>query len=160
MSKISIKGLDKAALLAALYNASQPQGMGFLHYDPTPMTIEEAKRLLVHYTSFDYLKGRIMKIDLASDEMYVGAYDRDNGQGAAQRVIDSLIATADPANEQILQTHAENTVVQAVKVQESLKEATSIVENDNMLVINLGLSDMEEYLTPKIGKYLPKDESK
>lgn len=112
---ISIKGLDKAAVLAALYNASQPQGMGNAQYDPNPMTIEEAQRILARSTNFDYLKGRVMKIDLASDEMYVGAYDRDNGQGTAQRVINSLIATADPANEQIRQTHVEHTTTQIEK---------------------------------------------
>lgn len=29
---VSIKGLGKAKVLAALYNASHPQGMGFLQY--------------------------------------------------------------------------------------------------------------------------------
>ncbi len=43
---ISINGLDKAAVLAALYNASRPQGMGFMHYDPKPMEVEEARTLL------------------------------------------------------------------------------------------------------------------
>lgn len=34
---ISIEGLDKAAVLAALYNASHPQGLGFVHAAiPTP----------------------------------------------------------------------------------------------------------------------------
>lgn len=42
MSEISLVNVDKAAYLAALYNASQPQGMGFMHYDPTPMTREQA----------------------------------------------------------------------------------------------------------------------
>jgi hypothetical protein len=36
-TSIDLKGLNKAAVLAALYNASKPQGMGFLQYDPTPM---------------------------------------------------------------------------------------------------------------------------
>lgn len=44
--KISLAGLDKAAVLAALYNASRPQGMGFMHYDPTPMTVKEASKIL------------------------------------------------------------------------------------------------------------------
>ena len=40
---ISIEGLDKSKVLAALYNASRPQGMGFMQYDPNPMTEEEAE---------------------------------------------------------------------------------------------------------------------
>lgn len=43
---ISIAGLDKAAVLAALYNAARPQGLGFLQYDPTPMTKDEAQKIL------------------------------------------------------------------------------------------------------------------
>ena len=55
MSEISLIGLDKAAVLAALYNASKPVGMGFARYDPTPMTLEEARALLERDTYFDYL---------------------------------------------------------------------------------------------------------
>lgn len=31
---INIKGLNKAKVLAALYNASKPLGLGILQYDP------------------------------------------------------------------------------------------------------------------------------
>ena len=41
--KISLVGLSKAAVLAALYNASKPQGMGFLQFNPKPM--DESCRL-------------------------------------------------------------------------------------------------------------------
>jgi hypothetical protein len=88
---VSIKGLDKADVLAALYNASKPQGMGILHYDPKPMTRAEAADLLERETYFDYLKGRVMKINLSrDDEFSEGLYDRDNGSGAAELVIRSL----------------------------------------------------------------------
>ena len=56
MSKIEILGKEKGAVLAALYNNSKPQGMGFMEYDPTPMTVEEAQELLKKTTYFDYLK--------------------------------------------------------------------------------------------------------
>ena len=42
---ISLVGLDKAKILAALYNASRPLGMGFMQYDPAPMATEEARDL-------------------------------------------------------------------------------------------------------------------
>lgn len=88
---VDIRGLNKATVLAALYNASHPQGLGFLQYDPSDMTVSEAETLLQSYTYFDYLKGRVMKVDLESDESFNEAlYDRDNGIGAAQRVIDRL----------------------------------------------------------------------
>ena len=43
---VNITGLDKGAVLAALYNNSQPLGTGFLHYDPTRMTPEEGMTCL------------------------------------------------------------------------------------------------------------------
>lgn len=87
---INIEGLDKGAVLAALYNNSQPLGMGILHYDPKEMTPEEGNSLLKEQQYFDYLKGRVMKVDLSGDEFDSWLYNRDNGQGAAERVVDGL----------------------------------------------------------------------
>ena len=108
METIDLKGLDKAAVLAALYNAAKPQGLGFLHFDPAPMTVPEASILLADRQAklkefnstggnldeiyFDYLKGRVMKVDLSGDELIFWLYDRDNGEGAAQRAIDGITA--------------------------------------------------------------------
>lgn len=85
---INIKGLDKARVLVALYNRSKGQGMGFL--DPMvnkDLTVEEAKVLLEGQTYFDYLRGRVMKIDLKGDDLDPRLYDRDLGDGAAERAI-------------------------------------------------------------------------
>lgn len=90
MNKIDISKLDKAEVLAALYNASQPLGMGILHYTPGDMTKEEAMRLLSEGKDFDYLKGRVMKIDLSDESFWPNSYDRDNGQGAAETAIAHL----------------------------------------------------------------------
>ncbi len=91
---IDLKGVNKAKALAALYNASQPLGMGFLQYDPTPMTEQEAGELLQQYTYFDYLKGRVMKVDLSGDSFDPWLYDRDNGEGAAARALESILTAA------------------------------------------------------------------
>lgn len=88
---IDIKGLSKAAVLAALYNASKPLGLGMFQFDPAPITEEEASKLLKETTYFDYLKGRVMKVDLQSDDSFdERLYDRDNGPGAAQRAVSKL----------------------------------------------------------------------
>ena len=81
---------NKAKVLAALYNNSKPHGLGILHYDPTPMSEEEATKLLRERTDFDYLKGRVLKIDLSEDQLDPSLYDRDLGHGAAERVISKL----------------------------------------------------------------------
>ena len=87
---IDISKLNKARVLAALYNASHPQGLGFLHYEASVMTVEEASEWLGNQTYFDHLKGRIMKIDLSGTEFDPYLYDRDNGQGAALNAIRDL----------------------------------------------------------------------
>lgn len=88
---VDIKGLNKAEVLTALYNNSKPLGLGMLHFDPKKMTVAEAEELLKQTTYFDYLKGRVMKVDLSSDDSFEEwLYDRDNGNGAAQRAVDTL----------------------------------------------------------------------
>lgn len=90
---IKIPTGKKAAVLAALYNASKPQGMGWLQYDSRQMTEEEAENILTDVTSFDYVGGRVMKVDLTGDEFDPRLYDRDNGEGAALRSISHLLNT-------------------------------------------------------------------
>ena len=80
---IDISEMNKAEVLAKLYNASRPLGMGLLHFTPEPMGVEEAQQLLEEETYFDYLNGRVMKVDLSKDTLDPWLYDRDNGQGAA-----------------------------------------------------------------------------
>lgn len=94
MSKISIPQGCKAKVLAALYNASKPLGMGILHFTPEPMTEEDAAQLLSKTTDFDYLKGRVMKVNLSKDEFDPWLYDRDNGQGAAAAAVSKVLEAA------------------------------------------------------------------
>ncbi len=65
--------------------------MGYLHYTPEPMPVEQAQELIdAGHTRFDYLGGRVMKVDLSGNAFNPRLYDRDNGQGAAQAAIDSI----------------------------------------------------------------------
>lgn len=87
---VDIKGLNKAEVLAALYNNSKPNGLCYLCLEH-PMSTDEAEAILKQTTDFDYLNGRVLKVNLSSDDWFEEwLYDRDNGDGAAQRVIDSL----------------------------------------------------------------------
>jgi len=88
---MDITGLNKAEVLAALYNRAKPQGMGFMHFEARPMTTEEAQALLDSgQTYFDYHKGRVMKIEMGDgDVIHTGMYNRDNGQEAAEKAIES-----------------------------------------------------------------------
>ena len=111
MEKISIKGLDKAEVLAALHNGTQPLGMGRLQAIPE-MTVEMARGYLKRGDDhaeglqairdqggivighepmyFDYLCGRPLKIDISTDEIDPRLYDRDAGEGACARAIASI----------------------------------------------------------------------
>ena len=89
MSKIAIGHLNKAEIVAALYNASKPQGMRFIHYNPSNMSHQEAEQY-VSWGYIDYLKGRIMKIDISGNVLDTWGYNRDNGEGAAERIISKL----------------------------------------------------------------------
>ena len=90
---VDIKGLDKAKVLKALYDHSHVQGLGFMHAaEEGTVTVESCAELLEKYTQFDYLHGRVLKVDLSGDEFDERLYDRDCGEGAAQRAVDSVRA--------------------------------------------------------------------
>jgi len=94
---MNIAGLDKAEVLAALYNGSRQQGMGFLQTRGAEgMTVEQAREELANNEQqyLDYLHGRVMKISLRGDELDTLLYNRDNGQGAAEAVIEALRSNA------------------------------------------------------------------
>lgn len=90
---MNIEGLNKAEVLAALYNNAKVQGMGFLQADNALMTNIEAEQILNNSCDkyFDYLKGRVMKISLANNDVLTHLYNRDNGDGAAERTVSKLI---------------------------------------------------------------------
>ena len=61
--------------------------MGVLDYDPSPMSIEEANNLLKENSYFDLINGRVMKVNLSSNVLITYAYNRENGDGSAERII-------------------------------------------------------------------------
>lgn len=87
---IDIKGLDKAEVIKALYRGAQPLGLGVLSFETGGLQDSEAQQLAESGTYIDYLHGRVMKVDLSGDAFNEALYDRDNGQGKAQAIIDSL----------------------------------------------------------------------
>jgi hypothetical protein len=85
--KINLKNLNKAIVLMVLYNNSKSQGNSFLGGSGSPMNVEEATERLKSQTSFDYLNGKVMKIELGGDTLETWLYDRDNGDGSALKAI-------------------------------------------------------------------------
>ena len=139
---IALKGLNKAEVLAALYNASRPQGRGFMAYEDGPMGREEAENLLADCTYFDYLKGRVMKVDLGGDVLDPWGYDRDNGTGAAERAIEALRAGNDAA---INAAHETGRQEAAEQVRNYLHEPDATKVRGGVTYITMGFaSDADE----------------
>jgi hypothetical protein len=91
MSVIDISGLDKAEVLHALYHRSHVQGLGILQAIPE-YTVDDARKDLDEQPGyyFDYLHGRVLKVDLFGDSFDSWLYDRDCGEGAAEAAINEL----------------------------------------------------------------------
>ena len=121
---VDIKGLDKAKVLKALYDHSHVQGLGFMHAaEEGTVTAESCAELLEKYTQFDYLHGRVLKVDLSGDEFDERLYDRDCGAGAAQRAVDSIRdETEGEKKEPSLEEQAEMTKEAVHKIMDILKE--------------------------------------
>jgi len=88
---MDISKYDKADVLRVLYNYARPKGLGFLHHTKEKMTKEQAQEMLDSgKTYFDYVGGRVMKIDLSTNELWTGLYNRDNGPQSAEYAINTL----------------------------------------------------------------------
>ncbi len=101
---MDVSDLNKADVLAVLYNACVPMGMGFLQARNEVMTREDAEKLLKKTTYFDYLYGRPMKIKI-EDDLHPSLYDRDQGWGAAARAIEVLRETGEVNHEKVQGIH-------------------------------------------------------
>lgn len=89
---IDVSTIPPARLLAALYNNAKPLGMGFLHARPN-MTEDDAAELLRgrERPYFDYLYGRPLKVEINGSTLNPRLYDRDWGDGAAERIVNKLL---------------------------------------------------------------------
>lgn len=81
----------KAKMLVGLYNSTKlvaPMAMRTGAYVPKPLTVEEAIEIIKDRRAksvplyFDYLNGRMIKVDLDNPNFML--YDRDNGPGAGE----------------------------------------------------------------------------
>lgn len=83
---MNIKEFDKAEVIYALWLGSKEQGMSFL--GRFPLTLDYCRKLIeCGHTYFDYLAGRILKVDISKDNLDLSLYERDNGDGAGEFAI-------------------------------------------------------------------------
>ena len=89
---VNIEGIDRVTLVQALYNNAKAKGFGTLHYNSKDMSYELAKLLVGDY--MDYVGGRVLKIKVPREgegnELRTAMYNRENGNMAAEDLIESL----------------------------------------------------------------------
>jgi hypothetical protein len=87
---IDISGLDRVQLLRHLWEKSKVAGFFGMYGGPTPSFGSERRPEDAVSGYIDYFCGRVIKTDLRDDEINPYLYDRDNGKGAFQRVVDTM----------------------------------------------------------------------
>lgn len=104
---MDITNLSKPKVLAALFNAAKPLGLGYLQYNHHHLMDEtEAATLLENQDWFDYVEGRLMKVSIVSQsrallygktettELNTSMYNLNNGENAAENALSQLFETA------------------------------------------------------------------
>ena len=92
---IDISDKDRDDVLAALYNASTPAGMGLLQYNPMPWTKEIASMYFDQFgkpnedgtIDIKWVMGRPLNCKFVGNLVYVAGYNNDNECGLAQKAI-------------------------------------------------------------------------
>jgi hypothetical protein len=103
---------------------------------------------------FDYLKGRVIKVNLSGDEIDPWGYDRDNGQGAVEEIVSILRQTGEVYSEEAEIRHKEGTRNQAIFMDEHVDDPNYVKHQGDTFVYGLGTSDLSHLIRPKIKKVL------
>ena len=150
---VDISGLDKAAVLATLFNASAPGGMGFIQarFGPSIMTVEDAQQVINAggtnrgKLSFDYLFGRPLKFDLIGDEFDPWGFDRDNGgTGTASRLIEDLRASGQ-VNSSEIKDHREKLLVERIAQTHEFVSTPTACESNTIFMGGTEVADLLTY---------------
>lgn len=87
---VKLGKLNRYEALCALFNNAKTQGLGALHYVSShSLSLEESQLRLTQSSYVDYLEGRVIKVDFpeGAEELDCTLYDRDNGEGSAEKAI-------------------------------------------------------------------------
>lgn len=100
MAVYDSKGADKAKVLAALFNAAHSTSVPISRKVEEAMTVGEAKRILLrmHMKGESYLRtvrGRLLDVDLSSDQIDLTRYEIANGAGTGEEVMTNVLGEDD-----------------------------------------------------------------
>ena len=69
---INVTGIDLVKFAKKAYELSSPQGLGFLHFTPKPLSDEEAESLVrpdeLYPLDMDYVRGRSIKLHVRKED--------------------------------------------------------------------------------------------
>ncbi len=89
MTTVDIKGINKVKLLKALWSNMKPAAFFYMSGIPSPSFDDtDAGSAVKKY--IDYFCGRNIKCDLSGNTVDPSGYDRDAGNGAFQKIVNSL----------------------------------------------------------------------
>lgn len=91
--KVDVTGIDRKELLRALWENSKPAAFLVMNNMVAPFDMDEAVRSARPGTGYvDYACGRLIKAEIFTEDNEIDprGYDRDYGEGAFQRVVNSL----------------------------------------------------------------------
>lgn len=79
---VNIRMAHKAAVLVALYNHAKAVAA----LPTIPMTLDQASELVRQFPKlyFDYIRGRALNVNLATDTLQTRSYNARNGERAAE----------------------------------------------------------------------------
>jgi hypothetical protein len=91
---VDISDLDKFDVLKALWENSKTASFFAMMPQMAPKFSDgEARELLARDRAYvDYLCGRVIKTDFSKNTLDPWGYDRDNGQGSMQNVVNGVRA--------------------------------------------------------------------
>ncbi|HXV27317.1 MAG TPA: hypothetical protein VD862_04845 [Candidatus Paceibacterota bacterium] len=156
--------LEPRILLAVLYNAAGPRGLGFLKYEPVPMNRDDADRVISErgsdiltdipsmrevfagppYLSLDYVYGRPVKASLRTDRLDPRAYDGKHGRDWAARAIASYRTTGEVNSQEIWEMHVASLETGGREAREWLDEETRLEVIDHQQTLYLGPGEHAE----------------
>jgi hypothetical protein len=94
MNTIDVSGIDRAELLAALYNGTQPMGPFGPVNDIGEMSVDKAQEVLDKMNGefqFDWLFGRPIKVWIEGDQLHrPDLYDRDAENTTVAEIVEKL----------------------------------------------------------------------
>lgn len=97
---IDITGASLTEVAKAAYSLSVPQGMGFIHAQPGPLSDGAAQALVNEYKddkrialSMDYVQGRACKLTVFrdGDKLYIPNSWYDHSEATHERLVEMLI---------------------------------------------------------------------